>query len=339
MTPAYVLRRLLLAIPTLFGVAVVVFVLLRVVPGDPIAMMVPGEATPDDIARLREAYGLDKSIPVQFVLYLAQVVQGNFGTSISLKQDVLGLVLGRLPATLELAGVAIVLSVVCGVLLALSATYWRGTWVENAVDGVNSVALAIPEFLWAMLLILAFAVLVPVFPISGRIDPVRAASFASQFYLLEALATGKFALARELLSHLALPAIALSLPLIAVIARVLKSSLQEVMVQDYILLARVKGFSDTRILTREALPNALLPTITVTGVHFIFLVGGTVLVELIFSYPGIGNMLFGAASNRDLPLIQGVTLVFALLFVLLNLAIDLTYAVVNPRIGSKGGQH
>lgn len=332
MSPAYVLRRLLLAIPTLFGVAVVVFVLLRIVPGDPIAMMVPGEATPEDVARLREAYGLDKPIPQQFLIYLGQILQGNFGVSISLKQDVLGLVLGRLPATLELASVAILLSVTCGVLLALSATYWRGSWIESVVDAINSVALAIPEFLWAMLLILAFAVLVPVFPISGRIDPVQAVSFTSQFYLAESLATGRFALARELLAHLALPALALALPLIAVIARVLKSSLQEVMVQDYILLARVKGFSDARILAREALPNALLPTITVTGVHFIFLVGGTVLVELIFSYPGIGNMLFGAASNRDLPLIQGVTLVFALLFVLLNILIDLTYALVNPRL-------
>lgn len=332
MSPALLLRRLLLAIPTLFGVTVVVFVLLRIVPGDPIAMMIPGEATPEDIAKLRAVYGLDKSIPVQFGLYLAQLAQGNFGISISLKQDVLRLVLDRLPATLELACVAIVLSVTCGVTLALASTYWRGSWVENLVDGVNSIALAIPEFLWALLLILAFAVLVPLFPISGRIDPMRATAFSTQFYLFEALAKGEFGLARELLAHLALPAVALALPLIAVIARVLKSSLQEVMVQDYILLARVKGFSDLRILVREALPNALLPTITLTGVHFIFLVGGTVLVELIFSYPGIGNMLFGAASNRDLPLIQGVTIVFALLFILLNIAIDLAYALVNPRL-------
>ena len=332
MPPALLLRRLLLAIPTLFGVTVVVFVLLRIVPGDPIAMMIPGEATPEDIAKLRAVYGLDKSIPVQFGLYLAQLAQGNFGISISLKQDVLRLVLDRLPATLELACVAIVLSVTCGVTLALASTYWRGSWVENLVDGVNSIALAIPEFLWALLLILAFAVLVPLFPISGRIDPMRATAFSTQFYLFEALAKGEIGLARELLAHLALPAVALALPLIAVIARVLKSSLQEVMVQDYILLARVKGFSDLRILIREALPNALLPTITITGVHFIFLVGGTVLVELIFSYPGIGNMLFGAASNRDLPLIQGVTLVFALLFILLNIAIDMAYALVNPRL-------
>ena len=173
MSPALLLRRLLLAIPTLFGVAVVVFVLLRIVPGDPIAMMVPGEATPEDIARLRASYGLDKSIPVQFVLYLGQLLQGNFGVSISLKQDVLALVLGRLPATLELAGVAITLAVVCGVTLALAATYWRGSWMESAVDGVNSVSLAIPEFLWALLLILAFAVLMPLFPISARSGSMR----------------------------------------------------------------------------------------------------------------------------------------------------------------------
>ncbi len=332
MSAAALLRRLLLAIPTLFGVAVVVFVLLRVVPGDPIAMMVPGEATPEDVARLRASYGLDKSIVVQFGLYLGQLARGDFGVSISLKQEVLGLVLGRLPATLELAGVAITLALACGFALALAATYWRGSWIESAVDALNSIALAIPEFLWAMLLILAFAVLLPLFPISGRIDPMRATEFTTQFYLLESLARGEFALARELLGHLALPAVSLALPLTAVIARVLKASLQEVMVQDYILLARVKGFSDLRILTREALPNALLPTITLTGVHFIFLVGGTVLVELIFAYPGIGNMLYGAASNRDLPLIQGVTLVFAMLFILLNIAIELTYALANPRL-------
>src|SRR3954468_8104064 len=139
MSPATLLRRLLLAIPTLFGVAVVVFVLLRIVPGDPIAMMIPGEATPEDIARLRESYGLDKSIPVQFVLYLGQLLQGNFGVSISLKQDVLNLVLGRLPATLELATVALLLSVTFGVGLALAATYWRRSWVEDFVDGLNSI--------------------------------------------------------------------------------------------------------------------------------------------------------------------------------------------------------
>jgi peptide/nickel transport system permease protein len=332
MSPGYALRRLLHALPTVFGVVVVVFVLLRVVPGDPIAMMVVGEATPADIAHLRESYGLDKPLPQQFVIYLGDLARGDFGTSISLRQDVLHLVLNRLPATLELALVAMLLSTVLGVALALAAVHWRGRWVEGAVDGLSAVALAIPEFLWAMLLIILFGVLYPVLPISGRIDPVRATEFSTQFYLLESLARGRFALAWELMQHLLMPAIALALPLIAVIARVLKASLAEVLEQDYILLARVKGFGEARILAREALPNAIAPTLTLAGVHFVFLVGGTVLVELIFSYPGIGNMLYGAAVNRDLPLIQGVTIVFALIFIALNLAIDLLYTVIDPRL-------
>ena len=332
MSFAYLLKRLLLTLPTLFGVAVVVFVLLRVVPGDPIAMMVVGEATPEDIARLRAAYGLDRSIPEQFVIFMADLLRGDFGVSITLKQDVLEAVLGRLPATLELAFVSIVFSLAAGIDLALAATHWKGGWVEKLVDGANAVALAIPEFLWALLLVIAFGVLLPWLPIAGRLDPVKASVFTTQFYLIESVARFNFALAWEIGQHLILPATALSLPLVAVIARVLKSSLAEVMVQDYILLAQVKGFGAGRILVREALPNALLPTITVSGVHFIFLVGGTVLVELIFSYPGIGNMLFGAAINRDLPLIQGVTIVFALLFVLLNVAIDLSYGLINPRV-------
>lgn len=332
MSPAYLLQRLLLTLPTLAGVAVVVFVLLRVVPGDPIAMMVVGEATPEDIATLRRAYGLDEPVWKQFLIFLADLARADFGTSISLKQDVLALIFGRLPATLELALVAMAIAVVAGIGLALAGTHWRGTWVEVFIDGVNSVALAIPEFLWALLLVIAFGVLLPWLPIAGRLDPARAVTFATQFYLVESLARGELRLASEIGQHLVLPALALALPLVAIIARVLKTSLAEVLLQDYILLARVKGFGSARILVREALPNAILPTITVSGVHFIFLVGGTVLVELIFSYPGIGNMLFGAAVNRDLPLIQGVTVVFALLFVALNLLIDLTYTLINPRV-------
>ncbi|HVL57297.1 MAG TPA: ABC transporter permease [Burkholderiaceae bacterium] len=332
MTLSYVLRRLLLAIPTLFGVALFTFVVLRLVPGDPIAMMVVGEATPQDIARLREEYGLDKPIAQQFAIYVGDLLRGNFGTSISFRQDVLEIVLRRLPATLELAAFALGIALALGVALALIGTFWRHARLSAAIDGFNSIALAIPEFLWALLLVIAFGVLLPWFPISGRLDPVQAVPFATGFYLFESVATGNWSTAADLLRHLALPAIALALPLAAVISRILKSSLLEALVQDYILLARVKGFSPPTVLVRHALPNAVIPTISVTGVHFVFLVGGTVLVELIFAYPGIGNLLYTAAINRDLPLIQGVTIVFALLFTVLNLLIDLSYGLVNPRI-------
>lgn len=332
MSATFIAKRLLLTLPTLLGVIVIVFVLLRVVPGDPVAMMVPPEATPEDVARLRALYGLDKPVLEQFAAFVGQLGRGDFGTSISLKQDVFWLVVGRLPATLELALVAIAVSLVAGIALALIATALRGRWPELIVDGFNSLALAIPEFLWALLLILAFAVLLPWLPISGRFDPTQRLEIATQFYLFESLIRGEFAQAASLIPYLVLPALALSLPLIAVIARVLKTSLQEALVQDYVLFARIHGFSTPYVLMRQALPNALVPTVSVTGVHFMFLVGGTVLVELIFSYPGIGNMLYGAAVNRDLPLIQGVTTAFAVLFVLFNLAIDLLYLAVNPRV-------
>ena len=332
MTGAYLVRRLLLAVPTLFGVAVIVFVVLRVVPGDPIAMMIPPGAGAADIDNLRRVYGLDRSIPAQFLIWLGDVVRGDFGTSISLRQDVAQLVVGRLPATLELAGAAIVMAALLGGAMAIVGTYWQGRWPEVAVDGLSGLLLAIPDFLWGLAFILVLGVLVPVLPISGRLDPRVAFDFATQFYLAESVVRGEFRLFGQLVTHLVLPATALALPLMAVIARMLKASLSEAMMQDYILLARVRGFSRARIILREALQNALVPTVTLTGVQFTFLIGGTVLIERIFSYPGIGNMAIGAVIERDLPLIQGLVLTFAVLFIVVNLAIDLSYVLLNPRV-------
>ncbi len=332
MSASYVLKRLWLAAPTLIGVAVIVFVLLRVVPGDPVSMMIGPEATMADVERLRAFYGLDKSIFEQFLVYLGNIAVGDFGVSISFKQDVTDLILAHLPPTLELVAFAIVFGVGLGVALGCAAVYWRGRWPEVLVDGVNGIAIAIPDFLWALLLILFFGVLIPVLPISGRLDPTLSLDFATGFFLIESVVRGDLGAVGTLLRHLLLPALALGLPLTAAIARVLKTSLLEAMVQDYILLAQVKGFSRARILLRHALPNALIPTVTLSGVQFMFLVGGTVLIELIFAYPGIGNMAVSAVINRDLPLIQGITLAFAVLFVLLNLLIDLTYTLLNPRV-------
>ena len=326
------LKRLWTAAPTLFGVMVVVFVLLRVVPGDPVAMMIGPEATADDVQRLRQFYGLDRSILEQFLLYLGNVATGDFGTSISFKQDVADLVLQRLPPTLELAAVAMAAGIALGAALALAAVYWRGRWPEALVDGVNGTMIAVPDFLWALLLILFFGVLIPVLPVSGRLDPTLALDFDTGFYLAESLVRGDFAAAGVLSKHMALPVLALGLPLAAVVSRVLKSSLLEAVEQDYILLARVKGFGEARILTRHALPNALIPALTLSGVQFMFLLGGTVLIELIFAYPGIGNMAVRAVVNRDLPLIQGITLTFAVLFILLNFVIDAACTLLNPRV-------
>jgi ABC-type dipeptide/oligopeptide/nickel transport system permease component len=333
MSARFVLRRLALAVPTLFGVLVVVFVLLRIVPGDPIAMMTGPGATAADVQHLREIYGLDRSLWVQFMLYLADLAHGHLGTSISLRVDVLGLIADRLPLTLELCGIALLMALALGYGLGVAAAYGEGGWVELCVDAAVGLMLGIPDFLWGLIFILLVVVLdLAALPISGQIDPELEFHGVSNFYLSESLLRGDFGTAGSVLLHALLPALALALPLAAMVARVLKNSLIETMELDYILVARTKGFSKLRILVGEALRNAMLPTITLTGVQLSFLIGGTVLIEKIFSYPGMGNMAIDAVINRDLPLIQGLVFTFAVLFILVNLAVDMSYAWFNPRL-------
>ena len=327
-----IIRRLVLIPPTLVGVAVIVFVLLRVVPGDPIAMMIPPGASPADIDRLRAFYGLDQSIPQQFVTWSGQALSGHFGRSISLHQQVFELVLARLPATLELALLATLIAVVLGLIAALIGTQVRGRRAEWLVDGGVGILLSIPDFLWALILLLLFGVLVPLLPISGRIDPEIDVSFRSNFYLIESLLTARLDVAGALLHHMILPALALALPFAALLARVLKTSLAEAEDQDYAQIARARGFSRSKILLREVFPNALIPTVALGGVQVTLLLGGTVLVERIFSYEGIGNMAIDAVINRDFPLIQGLILTFAVLFIAINLFVDLLVTLLDPRL-------
>lgn len=327
-----IIRRLVLVPPTLFGVAVIVFVLLRVVPGDPIAMMIPPGASEADIGRLRALYGLDQPILQQFVAWLGQVSSGDFGRSISVRQSVLELLLMRLPATIELALLATLIAFLIGVLAALAGILLRGRRAEWAVDGGIGVLLAIPDFLWALILLLLFGVLVPLLPISGRIDPQIDLGLSSNFYLIESLVTGRFDIAWALLHHMILPALALALPFAAIVSRILKASLVEAEDQDYAQVARARGYSRPGILLHEVFPNALIPTVALGGVQVTLLLGGTVLVERIFSYEGIGNMAIDAVINRDFPLIQGLVLTFAVMFIALNLAVDLVVTLLDPRL-------
>jgi len=313
-------------------VAVIVFFVIRIVPGNPIAMMLPPGATEADIARLTERYGLDASIPEQFLIWCQGVLQGDFGTSITTNQPVLSLVLGRLPATLELSIMALVMAVIMGGALALTGTRQRGTKVEAGIDVANGMALSVPDFLWGLVLILLFGVLWPVFHISGRVTPSLELPFITDFYLFESLLRLRFDLWADIVSHMFLPALALAIPLAAIIGQLLKQSLKETMHLDYVTLARTKGYGETHVITREALPNAILPTLTLVGVQFTFLIGGTVIIERLFSYEGLGNMAIDAVINRDLPLIQGIVILFAVIFTAVNLIVDLSYALLNPRL-------
>ena len=327
-----VLLRLLTTAVTLLGVAVIVFVVIRVVPGNPIAMMLPPGATDEDVARLSALYGLDKSVFRQFLIWGGGVLQGDFGTSITTRQPVLGLVLGRLPATLELSVMALVIATAIGGFAALTGTRLRGTGSEAAIDVANGMALSVPDFLWGLALILLFGVLWPVFHISGRVTPSIELPFTTNFYLFESLIRLRLDLWWDIVSHMLLPALALAIPLAAIIGQLLKQSLKETMHLDYVTLSRTKGYSETHVITREALPNAILPTLTLLGVQFTFLIGGTVIIERLFSYEGLGNMAIDAVINRDLPLIQGIVILFAVIFTAVNLIIDLAYAALNPRL-------
>ena len=332
---AVVANRVAMALLTLAGVAVVVFVLLRVVPGDPVAMMISPGAGPDDIAALKAHYGLDAPLLTQFWIWIGGVVAGDFGTSITLHLPVTEILASRLPATVELALTALLVAVVFGGSVAIAGTLMRRSVGETVIDGLNSILLAVPDFIWALALVLLFAVALPVLPLTGRIDPELAEGFTTRFYLTESVLTGRFAVAGNIVSHMIMPTVALALPLAAVIVRLLKQSLKEAMVQDYVLLARIKGFREVRLVLQEALRNAIGPTLALTGVQFTFLIGGTVIVERIFSYPGIGNLAIDAVINRDFPLIQGLVLLFGLSVATVRSTPILMRIKINPNSSTK----
>jgi len=336
-SPGQLLQRLLLVIPTLFGVGVIVFVLLRVIPGNPIAMMTPPGASAEDIEQLNALYGFDKGLAEQFVLWIGGVVQGDLGISISLRQGVGSLILDRLPATLELGLLAAIFATFLCLLLSLLGSYRPLGLLSKLIDMLASVLQAVPDFLWALVFILVLGVAWPLFPISGRVDPRLDHELVTQFYLFESLLRFDVNMVLHVLKHMFLPAMALALPMVGIVTRVLKASLAETLKQDYITMARTRGFSRWHILSREALRNAVIPTLALGGVQLTFLLGGTVLVERIFGYPGIGNMAISAVIQRDLPLIQGLVLTFALLFIVINLLVDLLYAKLNPRLRNPSG--
>jgi peptide/nickel transport system permease protein len=227
---------------------------------------------------------------------------------------------------------ALVIAILIGGVMALTGTRRRGTKVEAGIDVANGMALSVPDFLWGLILMLVFGVLWPVFHISGRVTPSLELPFTTNFYLFESVLRLRFDLWADIVAHMFMPALALAIPLAAIIGQLLKQSLKETMHLDYVTLSRTKGYGENHVILREALPNAILPTLTLVGVQFTFLIGGTVIIERLFSYEGLGNMAIDAVINRDLPLIQGIVILFAAVFTAVNLVVDLSYALLNPRL-------
>lgn len=321
---AYVIRRLLMLIPMAIGMVVVTFGLLLLIPGDPAAVLLGQDATPEAIASLRAALGLDDPWYLRLWHYFASLLQGDMGRSIFQNQPVAEIIAGRLGATIELAVVSLVLATIIGLTLGVVAAIRQGSLVDTTTMLFAQLGVSMPVYWLGLLLMLFFAVQLGWLPAVGRGPPLHEA--------LGAALVGRPQALWDALSHIALPALALAANSAAIISRLVRASMLEVLREDFVRTAYAKGLRRGRVVVRHALRNALLPVISVIGLRFGALLGGAVLTETIFAWPGLGQLTIAAISQRDLPLIQGIVLTFAIIFALVNLIVDLLYAAVDPRI-------
>ena len=329
------LRRALTAIPILLTVSILLFVALRLLPVDPAAMSMPPNATIEDIETKRREMGLDKPLPTQYAIWLRGALHGDFGRSIQLRRDAAQLVATSLPATIQLALCAMLIASVLGVAGGLLLFHQRGHATETLGDLGTTVLLSVPEFLWALLFILLFGVLLPVLPFIGQLGPRFTVAPVTGFLLIDTLLAGQGSAFVSALAHLVLPAAALGIAFSPAIMRVLRSGLLDVYHEDYIRQARLRGIGEWRLLIVHALPNAILPTLTLMGVQFGFLFGGTLLVEVIYSYPGLGNLMVDAVRNADLPIIQTVGLTYCIVVLLIGMVVDALVLILNPRLRTR----
>lgn len=326
------LRRLATAVPILLVVSALLFVALRTLPVDPAAMSMPPNATRAEIEAKRRAMGLDRPLPVQYAIWFHGAVRGDFGQSIQLRREAGSLIAQALPATIELAACSMLIASALGLGGGFLLFALRGTPAEAASDLGTTLLLSLPDFLWALLLLLLFGVLLPVLPFVGRIGPDFRLHAITGFLLIDTLLAGNIAAFGSTLAHLALPAAALGIAFSPAIMRVLRASLAQVWHQDYIVQARLRGVAERRLLLVHAARNAILPTLTLMGVQFGFLFGGTLLVEIIYSYPGIGNLMVDAVRNADLPVIEVVGLAYCVVVLAISMAVDALVLVLNPRL-------
>lgn len=329
---ALLARRIAVCVPILLVVSALLFGVLRLLPVDPAAMSMPPTATLQEIEAKRKEMGLDRPLPEQYAIWLRGALRGDFGTSNQLRRQAGALVAQTLPATVELAVCAMVVAAGLGLAGGLLLFRVRGGWLEGLGDVGATLMMSLPDFLWALLLILAFGVLLPVLPFMGRLGAGHEFRGGSGFLLADTLLAGRLDLFADALRHLLLPAVALGIAFAPPIMRVLRSSLLDVYHEDYIHHARLRGVGEARLLLGHALKNAILPTLTLMGVQFGFLFGGTLLIEIIFSYPGLGNLMVDAVRNADLPVIQTVGLAYCVAVLAINTVVDSLYVLLNPRL-------
>jgi peptide/nickel transport system permease protein len=332
----FVVRRLLLLVPILVGLSILVFVWVRALPGGPEAALLGERATPARVAQVRHDFGLDKPVYEQYLRYVGQVAQGDFGQSIKTTRPVLGDIRTKFPATIELAVAALVFAVLFGIPLGFLAARRYQSWVDNTSLVGSLLGISVPVFFLAYLLKYLFAVKLHWLPSTGRLDAVREVSHPTGFYVLDAIVTGDAAALRDALRHLILPAIALGTIPLAIVTRITRASVLEVTNEDYVRTAEAKGLKRRTVDGRHILRNAMLPVATVVGLQTGLLLSGAVLTEIVFAWPGMGSWLYEATFNRDFPVLEGGILFLAVVFVLVNLLVDISYGLLDPRIRLQG---
>jgi peptide/nickel transport system permease protein len=332
----FAVRRLLLLVPILVGLSILVFAWVRALPGGPAAALLGERSTPERVAQVRHEYGLDKPLVEQYLSYVGKVAHGDFGSSIKTTRPVLDDIGLKFPATVELALAALLFAVVVGIPLGFVAARRYQSWVDNSSMVGSLIGISVPVFFLAYMLKYVFAVKLHWLPSTGRLDPVRDLNHPTNFYVLDAILALDGAALWDAIRHLILPGIALGTIPLAIVTRITRAAVLEVTNEDYVRTAEAKGLRQRTVDGRHVLRNAMLPVATVIGLQTGLLLSGAVLTEIVFAWPGMGSWLYQAIFNRDFPVLEGGILFLAVVFVLVNLLVDLSYGLLDPRIRLQG---
>ena len=328
----YVIKRLLQIIPVILGVTLIAFALIHLAPGDPVRTMLGQHATQQEIDEINTKYGLDKPLYVQYFIWLGGVLQGDLGRSILTHDQVTTEIASRFPNTIELAIAAMIFAILIGVVAGIISATKQYSVADYSVMGIALFGISMPVFWLGIMLMMIFGVFLGWLPIGGRIDLLLPFNRITGFLVVDSIITANGAALVSVLRHLILPAIALGTIPMAIIARTTRSSMLEILRQDFIRTERAKGLSEGKVIYKHAIRNAMVPVVTVIGLNFGLLLSGAILTETVFSWPGVGRLVVDAVYARDYPLVIGCILVFALVFVIVNLITDLLYTYIDPRI-------
>lgn len=325
-------KRLALLVPTLLGLSILLFLWVRSLPGGPATALLGERATPEAVARVNELYGFDQPLLLQYFTYMGKLLQGDFGTSIKTGRPVLEEFLTRFPATIELSVVALVFAIGVGVPLGYLAARHYGRFLDHSSVVLSLIGITVPVFFLAFIFKYLFAIQWPILPPDGRQNPRINATHVTDFYVLDGILTGEYDAAWDAFLHLILPGLALGTIPLAIIVRITRASVLEVQNADYVRTARAKGLLEKTIRNRFILRNAMLPVVTTIGLQTGLLISGAVLTETVFAFNGIGRFLSGAIFELDYPVLQGFIIFIAILYALINLLVDVSYTIIDPRV-------